>query len=551
MANMHITAAPKLSEGIYNLRRRCQNSKHQLIINMALIFLGCTFDLLNVAGVISVIEDLGETYGLEYTTASWALTSYAITFAGLIAFMGRLGDIIGNSVLFTISGFFFSLFCLLCAVVTNFPAFAVLRALQGIAAAGLVPCGYALIPTLADPEDVQLFFAVVSCGFSSTIGIGLIIGGAFALTNVGYKGIFYLSFAGMLLVSIAAFFFTYRIEEQKFAEQDYEGSIHRPGKIASLDFVGSLIFISGSVLIVVGLTEGGESWKRPVAYVPFTIGMIFFCGFFAWNCSYQNLVIFLKKLGCDTSRYLEKVQVLIPRDVLFMTNFIPITLGFLCNGGCLYSNIYIIDQYSQYVDKNSPLLAGVKLVPLIITMVIGNTICASKSVKLRPRIGVALGFLSMVCGSIILIQLHLVEENLYWKIMFCSQILVGFGAAIFYPYALKLVVGDAPSGAKGIASGVTQTFAQLGIEMTFSVMVSVLGNITQVKSRPDSFERFRDGFQKCTYFTLASGAFGLVLTTFFVREPRFSNGSSKEATALENGSYSQTESNCEKKEQQY
>ncbi|SCW03830.1 LAFE_0G19152g1_1 [Lachancea fermentati] len=514
----------QMAFNLTKLRKKCQNSNYQMAVNMSLVFLGCTFDLLNVAGIISVIEDLESMYDLKYTQASWALTSYAITFAGFIAFMGRLGDIVGNSVLFTFSCFFFTLFSLLCAVVNNFAVFAVFRALQGISAAGIVPCGYALIPILAHPNEVQKFFSIVSCGFSSTIGLGLIIGGAFALTNIGHKGIFYLTFAGMFIVSFAALLFTYKIESEQFIGQgksleDQTVPIIDDGpKLASLDFLGSFIFIAGSILIVVGLTKGGDSWKKPVAYVPFAIGVILFLGFFIWNCYYMKIIKVLSLFGVERTSYFDKVEVLIPEKVLFMKNFIPIVFGFACNNACLFSCIYIIDQYSQYVEKNSPLLAGVKLVPLIVIMVGGNALCALKSVKLRPRIGVAVGFFSMFAGCIILIQIRHIQDKLYWKILFCAQILVGFGASIFYPYGLKLVVGDAPSDSKGIASGITQTFGQLGIELTFSVMVSVLGNITEVLGKPNSVQTFRDGFQKCTYFTLAVATLGFILMTFFLRE---------------------------------
>lgn len=511
-----------LTGAFWRLRHRCQNSPHKLNVNVALIFLGCTFDLLNVASMISLIEDLGKTYNITYTTASWSLTSYAVTFAGFIAFMGRLGDIVGNSVLFTVSCGCFAILSLLCAVMPNFPAFAVFRALQGISAAGLVPCGYALIPILAPKDEVQKYFSIVSCGFSSTIGLGLIIGGAFALTKIGYKGVFYLTFAVMSLIFFSALLFTYgveKIQDEELEEvKDEALREEEAASIASLDFIGSFIFVTGSILIVVGLTEGGESWRRPKAYVSFVIGIILFCGFFGWNCYYPKIVQVLKRTGFNTATYFENVHVLVPMDVLFMPNFIPIALTFALNNASLFSCIYIIDQYSQYENNNSPLLAGVKLVPLIIVMVLGNGMCALRCVKLRPRIGVALGFLFAFSGSIILTQLHLVNQEVYWKLFFCSQVLVGFGVAIFYPYGLQLAVGGAPDKSKGIASGVTQTFGQLGIEITFSVMASVLGNISDVRGRSDSFEKFRIGFQNCTYFTVAVSALGLLLTTFCLRD---------------------------------
>ncbi|CAI4047001.1 hypothetical protein SUVZ_12G0040 [Saccharomyces uvarum] len=504
----------RAAKALEKIRNRCQKSAYQLNVNIALIFLGCTFDLLNVASMISLIDDLAKKYDISYTTASWSLTSYAVTFAGFIAFMGRLGDIVGNSILFTVSCFFFAILSLLCAVMPNFPAFAVFRAIQGISAAGLVPCAYALIPMLAPEEEVQKYFSIVSCGFSSTIGLGLIIGGAFAATKIGYKGIFYLTFAVMSLIAIVAFFFTYGVENLN--ENSRKDQV--ANKVRSLDFVGSLIFVTGSILIVVGLTEGGESWNRPATYVTLVIGIVLFFGFFFWNCQYSRIVRGIRCCGIDTSRYFEKVQLLIPVDVLFMKNFIPIILAFALNNACLFSCIYIIDQYSQYEEKNSPLYAGVKLVPLIICMVIGNGLCAFESTKLKPRVGVVLGFFLALAGSIILTQLHLIKEDMFWKIFFSSQALVGFGVAIFYPYALQLAVGGAPDQSKGIASGVAQTFGQLGIEITFSVMASVLGNIDGIRGHPGASQKFRTGFQNCTYFTVAVGALGFLVTLFGIKD---------------------------------
>ncbi|CAI4518539.1 BCN_G0018090.mRNA.1.CDS.1 [Saccharomyces cerevisiae] len=469
-----------------DIRNKCQKSRYQLNVNVGLIFLGCTFDLLNVASMISLIDDLAKTYNISYTTASWSLTSYAVTFAGFIACMGRFGDIVGNSVLFTISCSLFAILSLLCAVMPNFPAFAVFRAIQGICAAGLVPCAYALIPILAPKEKVQTYFSIVSCGFSSTIGLGLIVGGAFAATKIGYRGIFYLTFAVIL---------------NKKPEKDQVQT-----SVKSLDFIGSLIFVTGSILIVVGLTEGGESWNRPVTYVTLIIGIILFFGFFVWNCTYAKIVRGIRCVGIDTSKYFEKVQLLIPVDVLFMKNFIPIVLAFALNNACLFSCLYIIDQYSQYAERDSPLLAGVKLVPLIICMVVGNALCAFESTKLKPRVGVALGFFLALAGSVILIQLHLVKEDVFWKIFFQ------------FPSFGRITVGGAPDQSKGIASGVSQTFGQLGIEITFSVMASVLGNINEMKGRTDAVQKFRTGFQNCSYFTVAVGALGFLVTAICIRD---------------------------------
>lgn len=165
------------------------------------------------------------------------------------------------------------------------------------------------------------------------------------------------------------------------------------------------------------------------------------------------------------------------------------------NNACLFSSIYLIDQCAQYKENDSPLMAGVKLVTLIIGMIIGNFLCGIKKTRMRPKFGVTLGFFLALSGSIILTQLRAVKYDVFWKIFFSAEVLVGFGVAIFYPYAQQLAVGRAPDEAKGIASGVAQTFGQLGIEIAFSIMASVLGNIEEIRGRPDASELFLEDFK--------------------------------------------------------
>lgn len=84
-----------------------------------------------------------------------------------------------------------------------------------------------------------------------------------------------------------------------------------------------------------------------------------------------------------------------------------------------------------------------------------------KKTRMRPKFGVTLGFFLALSGSIILTQLRAVKYDVFWKIFFSAEVLVGFGVAIFYPYALQLAVGRAPDEAKGIASGVHKLLGSL------------------------------------------------------------------------------------------
>lgn len=62
------------------------------------------------------------------------------------------------------------------------------------------------------------------------------------------------------------------------------------------------------------------------------------------------------------------------------------------NNACPFSSIYLIDQCAQYKENDSPLMAGVKLVTLIIGMIIGNFLCGIKKNKNETEIWCNVGF---------------------------------------------------------------------------------------------------------------------------------------------------------------
>ena len=95
-----------------------------------------------------------------------------------------------------------------------------------------------------------------------------------------------------------------------------------------------------------------------------------------------------------------------------------------------------------------------------------------------------------------------------------TGLICGFGSGLYFPYMLRITVGEAPLEYKGITSGIMQTFGQFGSEVTFSVLASILGELTGTKAD------IKSRFQNTTYFSLASSASGLLISVIFLREPK-------------------------------
>ncbi|SCU97072.1 LADA_0H04280g1_1 [Lachancea dasiensis] len=451
-----------------------ENHKYLPLQNFVVIALACAFDTMCMAAMVTLNEDLQDKFGVSYTTASWGLTAYAITFAGFIAFLGRVGDVIGNTWLFTCSTLLFSIFSLLCTVMPSFPAFAVFRALQGVAGAGIVPSSFALIPMIFE-DSAGTYLSILSMIFAGCFGLGFVLGGAFAMTDGGFRGLFYFVFGSMMVVSVFSFAKVLSIGY----EMDHRTTLkERWNKVCELDMVATTVFILSSIMIVIGLTEGGKSWEEAKAYAVFIVGSLLFAGFLFWNIKYELLTSQLSRLKMKRlGQQLQKRSVLIPSSVMGLRNFSPAMLTVFLNYCCFLSSFYIINQYSMYAEKDSPIIASVKLCPIVIGLALGNSVVIFRPQTFSAKIGLIMGFLIMLCSTIILIQLHLVHTLVFWKRLLPSGFLCGLRSGLYFPYMLSMTVGAAPHNLKGLASGIMQTFGQFGKEVAFSVLASIIGNL--------------------------------------------------------------------------
>lgn len=466
-------------------------------------------DFMSLGAMIVLVQDVENRFKISETKASWSLTSYVITFSAFIAFFGRVGDIIGNGMIMSISIGVFGICSLICAIIPNFVGFTVFRAFQGMAGAGIVPCSYALVNTMFTGNNLQRYFSILSSVGSGTVGVGFVIGGSFAETRIGYKALFYLLFATSI-INCALILLLVGYPEYVRVKSDY---VARFRKVAKLDVIGSFTFASGSVLLVVALTDGGESWTNPSAYIPLVLSILLMASFIAWNLGYQKVLNLLKPhIPTGTYTYMENVDVLIPKDLIYARNFAPVLLVSFFAFAAFMAVRYMVVNYSISVEGDTTIVAAVKIMPLIIGQVLANSTIAFKQTILKPRNGLIIGTFVTVLGCAFLTAVKEVNGNLYWKLLLLSALLTGIGGAVYFSYMLTMAIGDTPMEYNGLASGVVQTASQFGNEVALSVIVSLLGNGKANK------KELSKRYQNVGYFTVACAAMAFISAILTVRD---------------------------------
>lgn len=123
------------------------------------------------------------------------------------------------------------------------------------------------------------------------------VGGAFASTSIGYRGLFWLSFGLAMTFAILSFILV-------------PPAHTNTASLKKLDYPGAFFITAGALLLVFGFTEAVQGWSQPRVIAPIVLGVVTIAFFIFWE-----EFILEKYIGLEP---------LIPRKVWSFPNFSPI-----------------------------------------------------------------------------------------------------------------------------------------------------------------------------------------------------------------------------------
>ncbi|CDK29915.1 unnamed protein product [Kuraishia capsulata CBS 1993] len=419
--------------------------------------------------------------------------------------------------------FFLGIFNIIAASVENVYVVIVFRALQGVAASATIPSSYALVSNLFTGRALHLAISVLTVFMTTSYGLGCVMGGAFALTSIGYRAAFYL-LGG--LAFLVAFLGSLCIEPASV----------KGDSLKDLDHIGVTLMLSGSLLLVTGLTEGGTSWNSPSAYVPIIFGVLLLFTFFAWE-----LYIMRKFKSFDS------VNLLIPLETWTIPNIVP----YLLINGIGYSNIFSIMLMSvevfEYVAMNSPLIAGLKGLTGAVGLFSASIPASLAFGKLPPKYVIIVASTFSLAGSIVISRLGYTTES-WWRYGLTGIGLSAFSQCFIFYFCLNTVIVSAPLEMQGVVSGMGMTSVQMFIAISSGATSSIVGDVelgTTSEIQKQMMGRYRHAF----YFMIATSALNVVLSLFIKdtgfgslkqkREKKRMGSESRDCTEVEVGASKQ------------
>lgn len=477
------------------------------------ILLGTTLDNLNNGTMLTLAGDIQERFNTDSSTTSWVLSGYALTLGSFIMVTGKIAGVIGPHNIFLCGLTTIWVCSLVCAVlpqVTIIPLI-VFRAIQGIGASSLIPASLSLTANYFSGKRAK--FLPTAIGFllialTSSFGVGIIIGGAFSLTSIGYRSFFYFSFAVGLLCNIILYFMIIPIEQT-------EG--HKQLDLKNVDYVAALLVISGTLLMILGLTEGGEGWVSAKAIVPLIIGFLVVLAALFFEGIY--LKRFRKKhtLQDRNTDWRLSVEFLFPPEILHIPNI----MVFLTVTGLQYATeiMFIASgvQYFMFVEHNSPILASVKIFPVCAGIIFG-------ALTYRPwmyeklngnKLFVISAILSLV-GVIWFSRLDYTVANSYWRYCIFSAFIYGYGINIFFNIYMNVVIESTPLHLQGVVNGILQTTSQVLLSIGNALVPSITGNVSYATTE-EMKQYLQDKYRVIFYIMMGFQGVVLLLMIFCIQ----------------------------------
>jgi EmrB/QacA subfamily drug resistance transporter len=407
------------------------------------------FSLLAVAYFMVVVDltivnvalpTIGRKLHFAESDLQWVVTAYSLTFGGLLLLGGRAADLLGRRRLFMAGLAVFSGGSLACGLATSDLFLIVMRGVQGVGAAVLVPAAMSIVTNLFS-EGAERNKALGIWGGIGASGatIGLLAGGL--LTRyVGWPCIFFLN----VPIGAATLLLT-----RRFVPESRLGTARR-----HYDLPGAATVTSGLIILVYAISQAptvGWTTARTLALLAASAALL--VGFLVIEGRTGKPLLPLRLFRLKT---------------LAGSNAVSFLLG-----ASFFSFFFIGTLYMQQVLGFSALKAGVAWLATSVTALAlagpAQVLVTRTSAKLVMAVGMTL------VGAGILWATQVSAHGHYWSNLAGPMFLAGGATFVFIPVSIGALAGVAHHDA-GIASGLLNMSQQIGGAIGVAVASTVVAS---------------------------------------------------------------------------
>jgi MFS family permease len=384
----------------------------------------------------------------------WMILGFLVVSSVLVVSLGRLGDQFGRVRMYNLGFIVYTVASLLLTIdwmhgragadwLISF------RIVQGVGAAFLVANSVAILTDAFPANQRGLALGINNVVGISGMFIGLVLGGL--LAPISWRLVFLVS----VPAGIAGTIWSYR------SLREIGVRTREP-----IDWAGNLAFAAGLVLVMVGITYGIRpygnhpmGWMSPVVEACLSVGAILLTLF---------VVVELRSKAPMFRLQLFRIRA-------FSFGVLSSFLSAISRGGLMFMLIIWLQgiwlPLHGYSFSETPLWAGIYLLPLTTAFLISGPVCGYLSDRFGAR-GFATAGMLVFAASFVGLMLLPVDFP-YWA--FAALItLNGIGVGMFSAPNSASIMSSVPARQRGAASGMRSTFQNTGTALSIGVFFSLM-----------------------------------------------------------------------------
>jgi EmrB/QacA subfamily drug resistance transporter len=377
--------------------------------------------------------------GISVSELEWTVAAYALTFASLLLTGGKLGDLLGRRLIFIIGLSVFTLSSLACGLSSSAPELISARAVQGIGAALMMPATLSIISATFHARERGMAIGIWAGVSAVALAIGPLLGGIIT-EHISWNWIFYVNVPIGVLAVIAAL-----VVVPESRDTSHEQRLDVPGLLTSG---------IGLLALVYALIEGHQyGWTSARIVGLFVVAAVALTAFVLLELHQRLPMLDLTLFRNGTFLGANIVAILVTLAMFGIFVFFPI--------------------YMQSFRGWSPIQAGAALLPWTLMVVIFAPIAGKLSDRIGSRWLMAGGMtvVAVCCLLLSTVTLH----STFWH-MLPAFLLGGLGMSFVMTPMSAAAMGAAPVAKAGVASGVLNTFRQVGVALGIALTGAIVAN---------------------------------------------------------------------------
>ncbi|MBB4906039.1 MFS transporter [Actinophytocola algeriensis] len=393
--------------------------------------------IVDITVVQVALPTIGDELGLGREALTWVVTAYTLVFGGLMVFGGRLADTFGARRTLLAGLALFTVASLVCGLAASGGTLIAGRAVQGVGAALMSPSALSIITTSFHGAERNRALGVWAAIGGTGAALGVLVSGLLT-AGPGWEWVFFVNVPIGILVAIAA----PAVVRADPAREERQ----------RVDVPGALVVTFATGLLIYGLVNAGDGgWGAVGTLVPVAAAVL----------GYGVFVVVESRVRAPLMRPATMAR----RPVVSGTFLMLVATGLLLG------LFFLTSLYFQHVRGFSAWKTGLLFLPVAIAITVGAQLAAHLIGRIGGRPIAVASFLLTALGAVLLSGLS-ADGDVYTEVL-PGFLLAALGIGPVFVTATTTTLANVPPDEAGVASGVVNTFHELGGSIGVAVVSTV------------------------------------------------------------------------------